>query len=98
MPPPNGWFKENVDAAINRSNQTVGLGVIIRDSRSETIATEVQRVGLKGDVAYMEAEAINLGIQVAQIVKCQPMIVESYSKEVVDLARNRKGCLLEIFW
>lgn len=98
MPPPNWWFKENVDAAIIRSNQTVGLRVIIRDSRGETIAAEVQKVGLKGDVAYMEAEAVNLGIQVAQIVKRQPMIVESDSKEVVDLARNRKGYLLEIFW
>lgn len=98
MPPPNGWFKENVDAAIIRSNLTVGLRVIIRDSRGETIAAEVQKVGLKGDVAYMEAEAVNLGIQVAQIVKRQPMIVESDSKEVVNLARNRKGCLLEIFW
>ena len=64
----------------------------------ETIAATVQKVGLKGDVAYMEVEADNLGIQVAQIVKRQPMIVESDSKEVVDLARNKKGCLLEIFW
>lgn len=39
----------------------------------------------------MEEEAINLGIQVAQNAKFLPMIIESDSKEVVDLARNTKG-------
>lgn len=45
----------------------------------------------------MEAEAINLGIQVAQNAKLLPMIIESDSKEVVDLARNMKGSKSEIF-
>ncbi|KAH9735301.1 polyubiquitin 3 [Citrus sinensis] len=97
-PPPNGWFKVNVDVAIKLSDQTAGLGVIIRDSGGKAIAAAVQKVSFRGDVVYMEAAAINLGIQVAQNAKFLPIIVESDSKEVVDLARNRRGCLSEIFW
>lgn len=97
-PPPNGWFKVNVDAAIKLSDQTAGLGVIIRDSGGKAVAAAVQKVSFEGDVAFMEAAAVNLGIQVAQNAKFLPIIVESDSKEVVDLARNRKGCLSKIFW
>lgn len=87
-----------VDAAIKLSDQTAGLGVIIRDYGGKAVAAAVQKVSFRGDVAFMEAAAVNLGIQVAQNAKLLPIIVESDSKEVVDLARNRKGCLSEIFW
>lgn len=46
----------------------------------------------------MEAEAVSLGIQVAQQIKCLPLVIESDSKEVVDLSCNRKSSKLEIFW
>lgn len=80
LPPRNGWCKVNVDAAIRSSNQTTGLGVMIRDSKSKVVAIVVQMVPCKGTVAYMEAEVVNLGIQVAQNIKFLPMIVESDSK------------------
>ncbi|KAH9759717.1 putative reverse transcriptase/RNA-dependent DNA polymerase [Citrus sinensis] len=98
LPPPNGWYKVNVDAAIRPSNQTAGLGVVIRDSRAKVVAAAVQNTIYKGDVECMEAEAINFGIQVAQSTNFLPMIIESDSKGVVDLACNRKGSITEIFW
>ncbi|KAH9717156.1 putative reverse transcriptase/RNA-dependent DNA polymerase [Citrus sinensis] len=98
LPPPNGWYKVNVDAAIRPSNQTAGLGVVIRDSRAKVVAAAVQNTIYKGDVECMEAEAINFGIQVAQSTNFLPMIIESNSKGVVDLACNRKGSITEIFW
>ncbi|KAH9715856.1 putative reverse transcriptase/RNA-dependent DNA polymerase [Citrus sinensis] len=98
LPPPNGWYKVNVDAAIRPSNQTASLGVVIRDSRAKVVAAAVQNTIYKGDVDCMEAEAINFGIQVAQNTNFLPMIIESDSKEVVDLACNRKGSRTEIFW
>ncbi|GAY62607.1 hypothetical protein CUMW_219180 [Citrus unshiu] len=61
-PPPNGWFKVNVDVAIKLSDQTAGLGVIIRDSGGKAVAAAVQKVSFRGDVVYMEAAAVNLGI------------------------------------
>ena len=86
LPPPNGCFKVNVDAVIRSSNQTGGLGVVIRDSEGIVVAAAVQRIPYKGTVARIEAEVVNLGIQVAQNDKLLPMIIESDSKEVVDLA------------
>ncbi|KAH9769616.1 reverse transcriptase domain-containing protein [Citrus sinensis] len=98
LPPPNGWYKVNVDAAIRPSNQTAGLGVVIRDSRAKVVAAAVQNTIYKGDVDCMEAEAIIFGIQVAQNTNFLPLIIESDSKEVVNLACNRKGSRTEIFW
>lgn len=88
----------NIDAAIRVSNQTAGLGMVIRDFRSKVVAAAVQKVPYKGIVACMEAEAVNLGIQVAQNSKFLPMIIDSDSKEVVDLSQNKKGTNSEIFW
>ena len=98
LPPPNGWYKVNVDAAIRILNQTAVLRVVIRDSRGKVIAATIQRVLYEGNVACMEAEAVNFGIQVAQNDNFMPMIIESYSKEVVDLSCNKKGSKTEIFW
>lgn len=86
LPPSNGCFKVNVDAAIRSSNQTTGLGVVIRDSEGIVVAAAVQRIPYKGTVACIEAKVVNLAIQVAQNAKLLPMIIESDSKEVVDLA------------
>lgn len=69
-----------------------------RDSKGKFVAVAIQRVIYKGNVAYIEAKAVSLGIQVTQKIKCLPMIIELDSKEVVDLARNRKWCKSEIFW
>lgn len=87
----------NVDTAIRVSNQTAGLGVVIRDSRSKVVAAAVQRVPYKGSVACMEAEATSSCIQVAKNAKFLPMIIESDSKEVVDLSQNKKGTKAEIY-
>ena len=46
----------------------------------------------------MEAEAVLFGIQTAQQVDCVPMIIESDSKEVVDLSLNKKESKTEIEW
>ncbi|KAH9678148.1 putative non-LTR reverse transcriptase [Citrus sinensis] len=88
--------KTPADQTIPRDQSC--LGVIIRDYGGKAVAAAVQKVSFRGDVAFMEAAAVNLGIQVAQNAKLLPIIVESDFKEVVDLTRNRKGCLSEIFW
>ncbi|KAH9766108.1 rnase h domain-containing protein [Citrus sinensis] len=98
MAPPEGWYKVNVDAAINTSAQQAGLGVVIRNSRGKIIAAAVKRVLYRGSVMDIEAEAILFGIQNAFQVNCRPMIIESDSSEVVELSINRKGSLAEIAW
>lgn len=88
----------NVDAAIQMSKQKAGLGAVIRNSSGEIIAAAVQKVVLRENVAIMEAEAVVLGIQVAQKANCAQFIVESDSKEVVELTLNKKEGLAKICW
>lgn len=97
-PPPIGWYKVNVDAAIQMANSKAGLGVVIRDSSGKILAAAVQSTGFRGDVACMEAEAVLFGIQVACQAKCDPIIIESDSLEVVELSLQRKSSMAEICW
>ena len=46
----------------------------------------------------MEAEAVLFGIQVACQAKCDPIIIESDSLEVVELSLQRKSSMAEICW
>lgn len=95
-PPPPGLFKVNVDAATNLSKQRGGIGAVVRDSRGDCVAAAAQRTTLKGNVADMEAEAVLLGIQVARKANCAHFVIESDSKEVVELVLKRKNSLAEI--
>ncbi|XP_024046754.1 uncharacterized protein LOC112101070 [Citrus clementina] len=88
--PPKGCFKDNVDAAINVSNQKAGLGVVIGNSMGKVVAAAVQGALYRGEVTCMEAEAVLFDIQSAHQADCFPMIIESDSKEVVDLSLNKK--------
>lgn len=96
--PPNGCFKVNVDAAVKVSEHKAGLGVVVRNSRGRVVAVAVQNVQFRGTVASMEAKAVLFGIETAQQVACVPMVIESDSKEVVDLSLNRKESKTEIDW
>ncbi|KAH9663932.1 reverse transcriptase domain-containing protein [Citrus sinensis] len=82
--PPKGCYKVNVDAAINVSNQKAGLGVVIRNSVGKVVAAA--------------AEAVLFGIQSAQQAAVFPIIIESDSKEVVDLSLKKKISKTEIEW
>ncbi|XP_024041104.1 uncharacterized protein LOC112098855 isoform X3 [Citrus clementina] len=97
-PPPIGWYKVNVDAAIQMADSKAGLGVVVRDSSGKILAAAVQSTGFRGDVACMEAEAVLFGIQVACQAKCDPIIIESDSLEVVELSLQRKSSMAEICW
>lgn len=42
MAPPNGWFKANWDAGVNRRKGCVGIGVVIRDHQGKMWASKCQ--------------------------------------------------------
>ncbi|KAL9413835.1 hypothetical protein AB3S75_042345 [Citrus x aurantiifolia] len=96
--PPKGCYKVNVDAAINVSNQKAGLVVVIRNSMGKVVAAAIQGAPYRGNVACMEAEAVLFGIQSAQQAACFPIIIESDSKEVVDLSLKKKISKTEFEW
>ena len=87
-----------MDATIQMADSKAGLGVMVRDSRGKFLAVAVQSTGFGDDVAYMKAEAVLFGIQVACQAKCDPIIIESYSLEVVELSLQRKSNMAEICW
>lgn len=75
LPPPEGKFKVNVNAAINKGTRQGGLGAVIRDQNGRVLATAVKKIKFNGDVAQIEAAAINLGIQVAKDAGWTPLTV-----------------------
>lgn len=95
-PPPYGWFKVNVDATVKTKDQRVGLGVVTRDSNGKVVAATVQRAMFKNNIANMEAASVSLGIKTAQNAGYSAMVIESDSKEAVDLILNTKGSITEI--
>ncbi|KAH9707734.1 RNase H domain-containing protein [Citrus sinensis] len=96
--PPEGWFKVNVDAAVRVEQQRIGMGIVIRNSRGKVIAAAIKPSKFIGKVDFAEAEAIRFGLEIAENVRCFPLIVESDSQEVVDLVNSKTSSRAEIFW
>lgn len=96
--PPEGWFKVNVDAAVGVEQQRAGLGIVIRNSGGKFIAAAMKPSKFIGKIDFAEAEAIRLGLEIAENVGCFPLIVESDAQEVVDLVNFKKSSRAEIFW
>ncbi|KAH9653988.1 putative reverse transcriptase/RNA-dependent DNA polymerase [Citrus sinensis] len=97
-PPPEGYVKVNTDAAIYMEEQKVGLGIIIRDSKGDFVAAAMKMSKFIDNIAYAEAEAIHLGMNVAEAVARGPVIVESDCSEVVNQILGRTGSNLELLW
>ena len=56
-PPPQGWHKINVDAAIDKKQQIADLGVFIKDSSKKIVAAIVRSIKSHGDNSFAEAKA-----------------------------------------
>ena len=56
-PPPAGWFKANVDAAVKIDQQRTGLGIVIRNSKGNVVAAAMKTTKFLDKVDYAEAEA-----------------------------------------
>ncbi|KAL9411912.1 hypothetical protein AB3S75_045503 [Citrus x aurantiifolia] len=97
-PPPIGWQKVNVDAAVDVENQMAGLGVVVRDSEGNCRAATIKSLRLPGSVAMAEATAMEWGLQVAEKANISFGIFESDSLEVIDLLNKKSSSLTEIGW
>lgn len=75
LPPPEGSYKVNVNAAIKESHRA-NLGVVIRDENESVLPVAIQQIMFNGDIAQVEATTVNLGIQVAMDTKWTPLIIE----------------------
>lgn len=76
-PPPENVIKLNVDAVINNKNQVTGLRAVIRNSDGLVRAAGIKQAQLREVVSFVEAEAIQWGLQVAKKVAISSLIVET---------------------
>ncbi|KAH9712392.1 putative reverse transcriptase/RNA-dependent DNA polymerase [Citrus sinensis] len=97
-PPPAGCYKLNVDAATNRDKQISGLGAVIRNAEGNVVAAAINFSKFFGDVAYVEAAAMEFGLQVAGNANLPSLIVETDSQEVAGFVNNRQSSMTEIWW
>lgn len=65
IPPPQGSFKANVDAIINKEKGETRVGVVIKDGWGSVITAAVNRTIFYGNVAHTEATTVIFGIQIA---------------------------------
>ena len=95
-PPPKGWFKVNTDVAIQIQEQRVGLGILIRDSEGGFVAAAMKTSKFYDNITYAEAEAINLGIEVAGGAAIRSLVIESDCLEAVNQisAKHRNNSVL----
>lgn len=97
-PAPGEWFKVNTDAAIQAPEQRVGLGIIIRDSKGSFVAAAMKKSKFYDNIAYSEAEATNLGIEVAESAAIHPLIFETNCLEVVNQISRKRRNKSELPW
>ena len=71
--------------------------MVIRNSEGKCVAAAMKPSTFSGSVAFAEAEATKLGLEIAESAGCMPLIIETDSQEVVDLVLNRKSTRTEIF-
>ncbi|MBA0755499.1 hypothetical protein Gogos_021255 [Gossypium gossypioides] len=83
-PPPQGWFKVNVDAGVSIANNRVVTDFIIRNDEGFIMGSGFQRHNLVLSVVIAEAIAVLHGLQFALDMGFSRVILESDSRLVVN--------------
>ncbi|KAL5746540.1 hypothetical protein ACOSP7_027686 [Xanthoceras sorbifolium] len=84
-PPLGNIFKLNVDAACDKMNQKIGIGLAIRDNNGSIMVAAGLTFRFVFDVELAEALAILEGIQLALSRGFLPFCVESDALNIVNL-------------
>ena len=93
LPPPEGVYKANFDAAFFGSSGTVGIGVVVRDSKGEIIAALSQKILEPHSVDAAEALACSRAVVFAKELCLLSVIVEGDSMQIVQAASNKRANL-----
>ncbi|KAK3212651.1 hypothetical protein Dsin_017357 [Dipteronia sinensis] len=83
-PSEKGFYKINYDAALNVSHQWVGIGVVIRDSQGQVMASSMQRIKAGYDPQLTEAVAVLRGIKLEFDTDLVPFVAEIDALGVVN--------------
>jgi ribonuclease HI len=91
MAPTQGWYKANWDVAIDKSQGRVGIGVIIRDEKGQTIAA-MSKTRLKNlEPTMEEAFAAFNAACLCRDLKLQHIMMEGDAKLIVDAVNSNSS-------
>ena len=89
-PPLPPSLKINYDGAVFKETKEAGIGVVIKDSTGQVIASMVERVSMPQTVAEVEALAARRVVKFAKELYLQSIIVEGDS-ELITRALQQEG-------
>ncbi|XP_030940101.1 uncharacterized protein LOC115965032 [Quercus lobata] len=84
-PPRTPFLKINYDGAVFRDSNSAGLGVVVRDSMGEVLASLVENIPLPQTVANVEAAVARRAIMLARELNLSSIILEGDS-EIINRA------------
>ncbi|KAK9199987.1 hypothetical protein WN944_015181 [Citrus x changshan-huyou] len=96
--PPLPWYKVNINAAVSSKEARAGIGMLIRNSQGEVMAASNCREISTDNIEFLEALAIQKGIQLAKDIGLVLAITESNSLNVVNLINNKIHNRCEVGW
>ena len=85
--PPDKIFKTNFDGALSESEGSAGIGVIIKDSRDEVLASTSEKIALLSSMTALEMLVARRALLVAKEIGIHNSIFEGNSKVVIRLLR-----------
>ena len=92
-PPPHSVYKVNFDGATFIDMDSVGLGVVTRDSDGMVIASLSERIRLPPTVADLEALACRTAILFALKLGLQDVVFEGDSEVIINHLKVNQPCL-----
>ncbi|XP_042954618.1 uncharacterized protein LOC122291034 [Carya illinoinensis] len=90
--PPPGFYKANWDAAVDKENSKIGVGVVVRDSSGMVIASVCSSIFLNPDHLLGEAVAALKASTLCFDIGLNQVMLEGDSSAVVQAVQRRDEC------
>ena len=83
-PPPQGWYKVNVDAAVFKEQGTCGIGVVIRNHQGQIMGAMCKKLEFPLGALEEKAKAMEAGILLAWDLGLKDIVVEGDAQLIIQ--------------
>ncbi|XP_042952197.1 uncharacterized protein LOC122289280 [Carya illinoinensis] len=90
--PPPGFYKANWDAAVDKENSKIGVGVVVRDLSGLVITSMCSSMSLNPDPLLGEAVAALKASTLCSDIGLNQVMLEGDSSAVVQAVQRRDEC------